>query len=131
MVFVKAVIDRLTVIKGDLTTMIITDSQEVDLSIQPVDAKGKPAQVEGAPAWVSSDPLVVAIVPSADGLSCVAKAGDNLGHAQVSVSADADLGTGVRTIAGTLDVDVVAGEAVSLSVVAGTPREQVAATPVA
>ena len=124
-VFTKAVIDRLTVIKGDLTTMILTDTQEVDLSIQPVDKKGKPAQVDGTPQWVSSDPAVVEVVPAADGLSCVAKAKDNLGHAQISVSADADLGEGVRTITGVLDIDVVAGEAVSLAVITGTPREQV------
>lgn len=123
--FVKAVIDKLTVIKGDLTTMILTDTQEVDLSIQPEDKKGKPAQVDGTPAWVSSDPTIVEVIPAADGLSAVAKAGANLGHAQISVSADADLGAGVITITGVMEFDIVAGQAVSLGVVAGAPREQV------
>ena len=43
---------------------------------------------------------------------------------QISVSADADLGDGVRTLTGTLDLEIVSGEAVTLSVIAGTPREQ-------
>ena len=43
---------------------------------------------------------------------------------QISVSADADLGDGVRTLTGFLDLEIVSGEAVSLGVIAGAPREQ-------
>jgi hypothetical protein len=123
-VFVRAVIDHLTVITGDLKTMFLTDSQEVDLAIKPVSRKGNPAQVEGAPVWQSSDPAIVEAIPSQDGLSCVAKAVGPVGHAQLGVSADADLGEGVRTITGIFEIDVVAGEAASLTVIAGEPREQ-------
>jgi len=42
----------------------------------------------------------------------------------VNVSADADLGDGVTTIAGTLDVTVAASQAVSLNISAGTPVNQ-------
>ena len=110
--------------KGDLKAMILKDNQQVSLAIQPVDAKGKPAQVDGKPAWESSDPSIVSVTPSDDGLSAVAAAGQNLGHAQISVKADADLGEGVRLITGVLEFDVVAGEAVSLSIIAGQPEDQ-------
>jgi hypothetical protein len=40
------------------------------------------------------------------------------------VSADADLGDGIRTLTGTLDLEIVSGEAVSLGIIAGAPREQ-------
>ena len=123
-VFYSAVINKLTKITGDIKTMILVDTQEVDLAIKPVDKKGNAAQVEGVPVWVSSDPTVIEIIPSTDGLSAVAKAGI-LGQAQVSVTVDADLGEGVRNISGVLDFDVVAGEAVSLSVITSAPREQV------
>lgn len=123
-VFYKAVIDKLTVVKGDLKSMIITDTQQFDVAIKPLDKKGKPAQVDGTPAWASSDPSIATVEASADGLSAVVKATDNLGAVQVSVKADADLGAGVRELIGVLDVEVVAGEAASLSIIAGTPVEQ-------
>ena len=43
---------------------------------------------------------------------------------EVSVSVDADLGAGVRTISGTLDIQVEPGEAVSVGIVAGVPEPQ-------
>lgn len=103
--------------------MLLTDTQQVDLAIKPLDKKGNPAQVDGTPVWASSNPDVVSVVPSADGLSAVAKAG-NIGTSQVSVTADADLGPGVTTISGVLQIDVAGGQAVSLGIIAGTPAEQ-------
>jgi hypothetical protein len=85
--------------------------------------RGKPAQVDGVPVWSSSDPAKVEAVASDDGLSCVAKALNN-GTVQIGVSADADLGDGVRTLTGTFDLEIVSGEAVTLCVIAGAPREQ-------
>lgn len=110
----------------ELTTMslILKDDQKVKLSILPVDAKGNPAAVDGVPVWASSDDGVIAVIPSADGLSATATAVGKVGTAQVSVTADADLGDGVSNIAGVLDVTVVAGQAVSVGVTAGTPEAQ-------
>ncbi len=101
----------------------LTDSQQCALSIAPVDAKGNPAPVQGAPVWASSAPTVAAVTPSADGLSANIVAGAT-GTAQISVSADADLGDGVTTITGVLDVTVVGGQATSIGIVAGTPVSQ-------
>jgi hypothetical protein len=107
-----------------VTQMNITDSQQVSLSIQPVDKKGNAAAVDGAPQWASSNTEVVTVTPSADGLSAIAAAVGPLGTATVSVTADADLGAGVTSIAGTLDVTVTAGQAATVSITAGTPTDQ-------
>lgn len=122
--FSRATIDKTNTIKGEIRMLIITDSQQVDLAIKPVDKKGFPAQVDGVPVWATSDPTIATIEPSADGLSAVVKAATALGSVQISVSADADLGAGVETITGLLDLEVAAGKAVSLAIIAGTPTEQ-------
>ena len=102
--------------------LILTDEQKVQLSIQPVTAAGNPARVDGVPAWSVSDTNVLALDVAPDGLSAWATATGPLGPSQVSVSADADLGEGIRTIAATLDVSVVPAEAVSLAISAGAPE---------
>lgn len=102
----------------------LKDTQQAVLGIAPVDKKGNAAAVQdGSVVWTTSDSNVLAVTPSADGLSATVVAG-NPGVAQVNVSADADMGDGVTPITGTLDVTVVAGDAVSLSVSAGVPTEQ-------
>jgi hypothetical protein len=124
-VFYKATFDKLYTVLGDITMIILTDTQEVDLAIAPKDRKRKPAQVEGIPVWSTSDPLICSITPAADGLSCNVKATDNLGDVQISVVADADLGEGVENITGIEQISVVAGKAVTMGISAGIPREQV------
>jgi hypothetical protein len=101
---------------------ILTDVQKVTLSVQPVDAAGNPAALDGAPVWTSTDPSVLDVVASADGLSAVATAVGPLGTAQISVLADADLGAGVITITGVLDVQVMASQAVSFSITPAAPE---------
>jgi len=100
---------------------ILTDEQQVTLSVGFKTAAGNPAKVDGLPIWASSDESIVSLVVAADGLSAVAVSGA-LGSAQISVQADADLGEGVRTITSTLDIEVHAAEAVSVLVVVGTPE---------
>ena len=102
--------------------LLLTDMQKVALSVTFTDAAGNPAVVDGAPVWASSDSSVLTVDSSVDGLSAVATAVGPLGQAQVSVTADADLGVGLTAIAGTLDVTVVASEAVSAGLTAGVPE---------
>jgi hypothetical protein len=105
-------------------SLILTDVQKVELSISPTSAAGNPAPLDGTPVWSSSDESVLAITASEDGLSAVAVTTGKLGRAQVNVSADADLGDGVKTITGVLDVEVRVSEAVSLAVSAGSPTDK-------
>lgn len=103
--------------------LLLRDDQRVGLSIQPLDAKGQPARVDGVPTWSVSDGALGSIAVAADGMSATFTATD-VGVVQVNVSADADLGPGVRTISGTLDIQIEPGEAVSLGIVAGVPESQ-------
>lgn len=104
--------------------LTLTDSQKVGLAIQPVDARGNPAPVDGAPQWSVSDEALLRLDVALDGLSAELYAVGPLGNAQVTVAADADLGAGVTTIQGVLDVTVTGGQAVSLAIAAGVPEEQ-------
>jgi len=103
---------------------VLTDTQKTALAIAVVDAKGNAALIDGVPVWTSSDDAILAVTAAADGLSAVAVAVGPLGQAQVNVSADADLGAGVSAITGTLDVQVIAGAAVAVTIAAGAPEEQ-------
>jgi hypothetical protein len=110
-------------ILNEVTKMTLRDDQKVSLTIQPVDKKGKPAPVDGAPVWASSDETVITVVPADDGLSAVASAVAP-GSCRVVVTADADLGSGVTPLTGTLDFTVTGGQAATISIVAGTPEDQ-------
>lgn len=102
----------------------LTDSQQVNLKVAFADKAGNAAAVDGAPVWTSSDETVLTVAAATDGLSAVATATGKLGTAQVSVSADADLGSGTTTLTGTLDVTVLAGSAVSAVVSADAPTDK-------
>lgn len=104
--------------------LVLTDAQKVALSVAFTTKAGNPASVDGAPQWVSSDPTVIQVVQSEDGLSAEAIAVGPLGVAQVSVTADADLGEGVSTITGVLDIEVKASQAVFAIVAAAAPADK-------
>lgn len=109
-------------IGGFRMSLVLTDEQKVSLGIRPTTAAGNPARIDGTPSWQSSDPGIVEVVPVSDGLSAVATAVGPVGVAQVSVSVDADLGAGVRTLTAILDIEVVAAEASTVAITPGTPE---------
>jgi len=74
------------------------------------DKFGNDASVDGAPVWASTNPDIATVTPSADGLSCTLVSSGRMGTAEVTVDLDADLGEGVRSLAGSALVDVVSGE---------------------
>lgn len=104
--------------------LVLTDSQKCALSITPKTAAGNPALVDGVPEWSVSNPDILTLEVAEGGLSAVVLANGPVGESQVSVTADADLGEGVAAITGVLDVQVKAGQAVSLSIDAATPEEK-------
>jgi uncharacterized protein YjdB len=104
--------------------MILTDTQQVTCSLDPRNSKGNPATLDGVPVWSTSDEAIATVEAAADGLTALVKA-VTVGTAQISVVADADLDVGEqREITGLLDIEVKAGEAVTLGITAGTPEEQ-------
>jgi len=110
--------------KGELLMAFsLTSTQQVSLAVTVTDKKGNPAKVQD-PSWLTDTPAVLALTPAADNMSCVVSAVGALGTAKVTFSADADMGTGVQQILGTLDVEVVAGTATVVSIQPGAPSEQ-------
>lgn len=108
----------------EISMLQMTYTQKAPVSLVIKDAKGKPARVDGIPEWSSSDDAVATVEDvAADGMSATI-VGKDTGVCQVNVSADADLGTGVKPINGFLDVNINPGEAVTVELQAGTPVEQ-------
>ena len=74
------------------------------------------------PVWTSSSETVATVTPNGtDNLSAEVVPGSTLGTCQINVTADADLGSGVKTISGVLDVQVVAGQAVGFEITTAPP----------
>lgn len=87
------------------------------VSVKFKDAAGFEAKVDGKPVFAVSDLEVASMVVSEDGLSAEVMA-LKPGSFMLSLTADADLGSGVKPILGSLAFDVLAGEAVSVELVA-------------
>lgn len=103
---------------------VITDSQQFRVSVAFVDKKGNPAPVENIVFGVSDAALLsITADPSDPNAATVAAVGP-LGTGQVSVQADSLVGDGEAVIAGALDVEVIAGQALTAVFSTGTPDEQ-------
>lgn len=101
----------------------ITVTQKYTLAIEPVNKKGNPAPLDGIPAWASSDESVATVVADESGLSATVLA-QGVGSYTVSVSGDADLGAGVKTITASDSGEVTLGEATAISFKIGPVEEQ-------
>lgn len=74
------------------------------------DAEGNLASIDGVPVWAPVDPSVGTLSVAEDGLTAEFDPGSP-SSGQIAVTCDADLGEGVKTITGVLDVVVLPGEA--------------------
>jgi hypothetical protein len=110
--------------EGGNAMLTVKDTEvpgSVDVTISFVDSKGKPAKVDGVPTWAVDNTAVVDVLtPAADGMSAHLHITDNVGAAQLTVTADADLGTGVTTITSVDTVSVIPGDAVAAQFNFGT-----------
>jgi hypothetical protein len=107
----------------ELVMLQLTDTQQVAVAVSALDKKGQPTAVQGI-VFASSDMAIVTVAPDAADPAKATIVAGLPGIAQVTVTADADLGEGVQAITGALDITVVAGAAASLSVTPGAPTEQ-------
>jgi hypothetical protein len=100
--------------RGDKMAYTLPIDYAVKAHVSYVDRAGNPAVVDGDVAWASSDESIVTVqVDASDSSNVTIGAMSKIGQAQVSATADADLGTGTREIITLMDVSVVAGEAVA------------------
>lgn len=88
------------------------------------DRFGNPAVVDGAPVWSSSDDTIITLTPSDDGMSVAIDTVGMAGTCQLSCTADSRMGEDVHPIIGILDVQVVAGEAVTITLEADVPTQK-------
>lgn len=107
----------------------ITDSQKVQVVVSgAVDKKGNPAPLDGPPTFTSADPTIATFEtdPSdATGMTGLLTAVGALTTATaLSISADADMGSGVQTITVNGLVEITSGQAVGFNTTVGTPSEQ-------
>jgi hypothetical protein len=106
-----------------MATLALTDVQQCPLALSAADAKGNPATLPpGAVTWASSAPSVVAITPTADGMTANLVAAGALGTAQISVSVVVD--PAQPPLTGTLDVTVGGSAAATIVITPGTPVAQ-------
>ena len=91
----------------------LPDEMMIYVQVAYVDAAGNPATIDGQTNWSSSNDDIAQVVPNPDDTTRCQVWGKGIGQAQITSSADADLGQGQRQIMATLDINVVAGEAVS------------------
>jgi len=100
--------------RGDKMAYTLPIAYSVGLQIAYVDAGGNPAVVDGDVTWASSDTDVILVdVSNTDSTKATLVSRSKVGQAQITATADADLGAGVREIITLMDVTVVAGEAVA------------------
>jgi hypothetical protein len=95
---------------------INTDQRYDNVTLSITNAAGGAASVDGVPVWASSDETVVTVTAGADGMSAVI---DTVapGTARVTVTADADLGSGTQELVGvTEDIIVTLGPSSQASV---------------
>jgi propanediol utilization protein len=84
------------------------------MEVSYVDAKGNPAEIDGPVTWQSSDDTVVTLdVDQSDSSIVKVTPVGKIGQVQITATADADLGAGVKTLVTPCDIEVVAGEAVA------------------
>lgn len=102
--------------------MFLLASQKLPLSIEAKDQFGNAAQLDGAPVWAVTDEAVGKLEVAEDGLSAVFTPTGVAAATVVQVTCDADLGDGVRELLGTLDIEVISGEAVVVGIVPGNPE---------
>ena len=109
-------LDTGLIIEGRITLMILTDNQKARITFgQPLDRKGFPAKVQdGSVTFSISDDSAVVTQDPTDPFSADVVAShptpDNQA-ATITISADADLGEGVKTISGAEPLIVTSGEA--------------------
>lgn len=97
----------------------ISASSQIDLSVEILNKKGRPARVDGLLNWkalkggelgelkVSSDGMKASFIP----------AGDE-GDLEIEVEGDADLGAGVKSLKGSVQIKLLPLEASAIKVVA-------------
>lgn len=134
------VADRLTLtgdVEGVITTgdqkMRMFESQKGTLTLEASNSKtNKPARIDGKPAWTVQQNMATAVNLNVaeDGMSAEVVANEfgaddpNVKSLSILVTADADLGEGVRELQASASIELVRSEADVLSLKEGPVTDQ-------
>ena len=100
--------------KGDPFMFTLPVDDAVQMQVTYVDAEGNPAKVDGPITWASSDETLAEVeVDSVDSSIVTVTPVGPTGQVQITATADADLGAGVRELITVCDISLVASEAVA------------------
>ena len=105
---------------GPTVAFQLRDDQQVSLAAVALDSEDNPAAA--TVAWASSDDTIVAVADTGNGtaLAVASPGAAGLGAAAITATVT-DLSDGDQLV-GTFDVEVVAGDAVTVNITAGTPE---------
>jgi len=94
--------------------------------VTAVDRRGNPAPLDGPPTFTSDNDSIATISahPSGDPNMALCKAAGPNGTAQITISADADLGAGVTALQDFIGVNIVPEQAVALTTPTGPVEDQ-------
>lgn len=99
---------------GDGMAYKLPNDKVIGVQVSYVDSKGNPAEVDDAITWDTSDPEIATVeTDTGDSAMATVVPSGKTGQVQVTATADADLGEGVRELVTTMDLEVIAGEAVA------------------
>ncbi len=131
LILTRVSFDTGQIVKGEITEMVLTDSQQATITFgQPLDKRGKNAKIQpGSVTFSIDNPAVATVTQDANdqfsALVVVLDTTPDGAPATITISADADLGDGVKTITGVEPLIVIAGEAVGFgNATVGEPTEQ-------
>lgn len=97
-----------------------TTEQKVHVKLSAKTAQGNDAKVDGTPVWTIESGEAT-VEPDPDGMGATFISGNSAGEATYRVTADADLGDGVRQIERTGKYTYVDPQAENLEIIAEEP----------
>jgi hypothetical protein len=121
--YLSLIINHIKIKGGNMAEM--TTTQQVKGKLQPVDRLGAPAPVQaGSVSFSSSNETVIVPQKNPDDELEVTVVAKGPGTAELSYSADADLGEGVVTITGKVVFLIQPAQAAGFGIIFGAPEEQ-------
>jgi hypothetical protein len=101
-------------------SFVLKDNQQVSFGVAGKDARGNDVPLTGTPVFAVDDTDVLTLTDNGDGTGSVAATG-TLGTAVLSVS---DSETNGQQFAGSVSIDVLAGDVAAVEIQLGTPQDQ-------
>lgn len=108
--------------RGPMDLIRLTTEQEIPVDVAPKTPAGHPATIDGTPVYSIDDGAVAEIIAPGDSPTGIIVRSVGVGMTTLSGTVDADLGSGVRTIPFSVQVEIVTPEAALVDVTAGAAR---------